>query len=347
MRRNPFAAALIVLGSIPACAGHPTDPGSASGLPSISPEEAGFSSLRLRTAREHYNRIGSAAFLALYDGKVFVSWGEVDREYWLHSIRKPLLGALYGIAVARGQIDTSATLADLGIDDIPPSLTPEEKQARVVDLLKSQSGVYHLAAAETEDMAAERPARGSHPPGTFHYYNNWDFNVLGTIYEHQTGTGIFEAFKREIADPIGMVDFEVADGSYEYESGKSLHPAYGFRMTARDLARFGVLFQQNGAWGGQQFIPPSWIAASWTPYAVHDSALGLGFGLMWGTISAESPLGVGPAYLFAGLGVHYLVIVPRYKLVLVHRVDTDRPWSITSEQAGELLRLVVAARVSN
>ena len=38
----------------------------------------------------------------------------------------------------------------------------------------------------TANMAKRRPLRGSHPPGTFWYYNNWDFNVLGTIFEKAT-----------------------------------------------------------------------------------------------------------------------------------------------------------------
>jgi hypothetical protein len=62
----------------------------------------------------------------------------------------------------------------LNIDDIPPSLTKEEKKATVSDLLKSRSGVYHEAAAESRDMVGMRPVRGSHPPGSFYYYNNWE-----------------------------------------------------------------------------------------------------------------------------------------------------------------------------
>jgi len=54
-------------------------------------------------------------------------------------------------------------------------------------LLEARSGVYHAALYETPAMAKQRPARGSHEPGTFWYYNNWDFNALGTIYEHATG----------------------------------------------------------------------------------------------------------------------------------------------------------------
>ncbi|KPK75023.1 MAG: hypothetical protein AMS25_18770 [Gemmatimonas sp. SM23_52] len=90
--------------------------------------------------------------MALYADRVFLSWGEVDRKYWCHSIRKPFLSSLYGIYVGRGIIDTTKTLAELGIDDIPPSLRDDEKRARVADLLKSRSRVYHEVAAEAPEM---------------------------------------------------------------------------------------------------------------------------------------------------------------------------------------------------
>ncbi len=314
------------------------------GFDNVLPEDVGFSSADLAVAKAHYDRIGSAAFMALSDGKVFISWGQVDRKYLLHSIRKPLLGALYGIAVAEETIDTAATLAALGIDDIPPSLTESERQARVIHLLKSRSGVYHPAAAETPEAEAERPARGSHDPDTFFYYNNWDFNALGTIYRQETGADVFEAFGLRIADRIGMQDFQATDGYYKYESEKSAHPAYHVRMTARDLARFGMLYQQGGRWEGQQIVPRSWIDASWTAYSVEDEPMGLGYGMLWATVATDSPLGIGPAVFHGGLALHYLLIRPADRLVFVHRVDTDHQWTITTDEIGELFRLVLAAR---
>ena len=100
------------------------------------------------------------------------------------------MSALIGIAVGHGQIALDATVGGLGIDDNPPPLTVEEKQATVRDLLEARSGVYHGANYETPDMAARRPPRGTHPHGTFWYYNNWDFNALGAIYEHAVGQGL-------------------------------------------------------------------------------------------------------------------------------------------------------------
>ncbi len=314
----------------------------------VTPESVGWSSAKLEEARQFAEQSGYAAVMALYDGKVFFSWGNSTRNYLCHSIRKPFLGALYGIHLQRGNIDPEATLEQLGIDDIPPALTPQEKQAAVRDLLKSRSGVYHEAAAEDSSMIAARPPRGSHAPGTFFYYNNWDFNALGTIFEQETGRKIFEEFKREIADPIGMEDFSVANCSYEYEPAKSLHPAYSFRMSARDMARFGALYQKNGKWKDAQIVPEAWIAESTTVYSITDSAAGIGYGYLWRIFPEGSAVAqmVGyPGYYHTGVGIHALIIIPALKLVLVERYDTDGVWSDPGEVGLQLGLMIINARI--
>ena len=157
------------------------------------------------------------------------------------------LNALIGIHVDEGHIDLSKTMEELGIDDNEPSLTPAEKQATVGDLIKARSGIYHPALAESASIKASRPKRGSHTPSAFWYYNNWDFNALGTIFEQETGTKMFKEFDRRIAEPLQMEDFEVDDCRYE-TGPDSIHPAYPFRMSSRDLARFGLLFLYEGRW---------------------------------------------------------------------------------------------------
>jgi hypothetical protein len=216
----------------------------------VAPEEAGWSSAELQDAHQFAIQSGCNAVMALYDGKVFFSRGNIHRNYEVDSIRKPFLSALYGIHFARGNINLNATLEDLHIDDITPGLTLSEKQARVEHLLMSRSGVYHEAADEDQKMIDERPARGSHAPDTFFYYNNWGFNALGTIFEQETGEEIFEAFEKEIADVVGMVDFSIDNCFYQYEWDKSMHPAFHFKMSARDMAKFGALYQKNGYWKG-------------------------------------------------------------------------------------------------
>jgi len=313
-------------------------------LEHVTPEEIGWSSVKLEEVKNYAEQIGSAAVMALYEGKVFFSWGKIKQKYLIHSIRKPFLCALYGIYVKRGLIDLDKSLDELGIDDIPPCLTPEEKKATVRDLLMSRSGVYHKAAAEAQVMIRTRPERGSHAPGTFFYYNNWDFNVLSTIFEKQTGKKIFEAFKKEIADPIGMQDFLLTDCRYQREWKKSKHPAYHFRMTARDMARFGLLYQNNGKYGDLQIIPPEWITESTTPYSINNLD-GDGYGYMWSIIPEES--GFGNGFYHTGTGVHLLVVLPDTKLVLVHRVNTDKDFNITWNEIRQLMYKIAEARISN
>ncbi len=318
-------------------------------LETVIPEEVGYSSERLEEVKEFAETSGFDAVIALYDGKILFSWGEVSENYYVHSIRKPFLSALYGIHVTEGNIDLDATLEELRIDDIPPSLTLEEKQATVRHLLQSRSGVYHEAAAEAPIMIEMRPQRGSHSPGTFYYYNNFDFNVAGTIFEQETGTKIFEEFKRKIADPIGMQDFSIDNCHYQYELEKSKYPAYVFRMSARDMARFGALYQKNGNWEGTQIIPADWIVESTTVYSLEDSTLGIGYGYMWRIIeegSVVSELFDGYRVIYhTGLGgVQAMVIIPDLNLVIVERTNTDGYYE-DKELGMELGMMIVNAKL--
>ena len=314
-------------------------------LEKISPEEAGWSSQTLNEAAKLAGELGYSAITILYDGKEMFSWGKVETNYECHSIRKAFLSALYGIYVEKGTIDLDATIKELGIDDIPPQLTEPEKRATIRQLLQARSGIYHPAAGETDDMASSRPERGSHPPGTFFYYNNWDFNVLGVIFEKLTGEKIFAAFKRNIADPIGMKDFDPAECRYDWEREKSGHPMYIFRMSGRDMARFGALYQKGGVWNGKRIIPEGWMKESTTPYSEKDGA---GFGYCWGILLKDSMLARlvgGTGYFFSGLGVHALAIVPELKYVLVVRFDTDDEFTFP-DRAGNLkmYQMIAGAR---
>jgi len=299
-------------------------------LERIVPEDAGYSTEKLNEVSTFAETSGFDAVMVLYDGKVLFSWGDVSENYLLHSIRKPMLSGLYGIHTANGNINLDASLEDLNIDDIPPSLTDAEKQATVRDLIKSRSGVYHVAAAELDGIGwtENRPERGSHLPNSYFYYNNWDFNAAGTIFEQETGTKIFEEFADRIAVPVGMQEFLPENCYYQYEPNKSIHPAYHMRMSCRDLARYGELYRNKGNWKGNQIIPEYWIDESLTMWSYEDSALGAGYGYMWKLFEKDKPA----ANLFGGYeifghtglgGVQALMVIPELKLVIVQRTNTD------------------------
>jgi len=306
---------------------------------------AGWSRAKLAEARHHSTNLNTEAVFIVTRGKVLEAWGAVDRKFNVHSIRKSFLSALCGIRVAEGKLRLDATMAELGIDDNEPRLTEVERRATVHDLLKARSGVYHPALYETAAMKARRPARHSHAPGTFWYYNNWDFNALGTIYEQKAGAGIYGEVKRLLAEPLGMEDFVVADG--QYVTGEdSIHRAYPFRMTARDLARFGLLFLRGGQWNGRQIVPAAWVRDSVTAHS--DAGASGGYGYLWwverdGKHFANVTLPAG-SYSARGAGGHYILVVPKFDLVVVHRVNTDiRDRRVESAEFGELVRRILLA----
>lgn len=256
-----------------------------------SPEAAGFSSAQLAAVGRSADSLLSGALMVVFRGHVLAAWGDVARKFQLHSVRKSLVSALYGTAVAEGKINLDATLADLGIDDTTP-LTAVEKTARVRDIIAARSAVYLPAAYAPADQDEERPSRGSFAPGAHWFYNNWDFNVAGVIYERATRESLYEALLRRMAQPIGMEDFDPSDGFLAYEPSLSRHPAHTFRMSTRDLARLGLLYLQQGRWGDRQVVPATWVKESTTPHS--DLGNGAGYGYMWWTY-ARTPSSRFPA----------------------------------------------------
>ncbi|GLH75304.1 serine hydrolase [Bradyrhizobium sp. SSBR45G] len=270
----------------------------------------------LREVQDFAREQKPTSIMVVRDDEIIASAGDLGAKVNIRSERKSLISALYGIAVEEGRINLDSTLAERAIDDRPDALSPAEKTATVRQLLMARSGVYHLAAYETPQMKQLRPARGSHPPGSFWYYNNWDFNALGTIYRQSVGN-VFESFQTRIARPLGMEDFSARDGHYQQEASSS-HPAYVFHMSARDLARFGVLFLNGGRWNGAQLVPAHWVTESTTRLSDTEQTE-RGYGYLWWTYTKESS---GLTAFFAnGYGGQLVVVVPAKRLVLVELVD--------------------------
>ena len=314
---------------------------SAGPLSDGAPDASGWSSGRLDSLAAEIRNDGVTAFLIVHKGRRVAAWGDIARTVNVASVRKSLLSALYGIQVAAGRIRLASTLAELGIDDTAPALTPAEMHATVRDLLMARSGIYHPAAFETGDMHRKRPPRGSHAPGSFWYYNNWDFNALGTIYRQATGEDIFASFAQRIAGPIGMEDFSAADGRYVTEA-TSRHPAYWFALSARDLARFGQLVLDGGQWQGRTVIPADWLRESTraSSRTDHDD---LGCGYLWWTLDAGR---FGPdAVMASGYGGQKLAILPAKQLVVVQLIETrDGPHrDRTALFLDRLARILAAA----
>jgi CubicO group peptidase (beta-lactamase class C family) len=310
--------------------------------------QAGFDADALRAVCQRADSLQSGAVMAAFRGRVILACGDVGRPFEAHSVRKSLVSGLYGIAVARGEINLDSTLADFSIEE-PTALTATERAATIRQVISARSGVY-LPGAYGASQDRRRPARGSHPPGTHWFYNNWDFNIAGVVYERATREDLYESFDRRLAKPLGMEDWTLDDGFRVYEPTKSRHPAHTFRISARDLARFGQLYLQRGQWSGQQIFSADWVTESTRPHT--DDGDGTGYGYMWWTYQAGSEfiaknypaLSKYTFYRALGTGEQALTVIPGADLVVVHRADTDHGRRVDGEEQWRLVESIVAAR---
>ena len=273
----------------------------------VDVESLGWSREKLEGARAEVNAAGSAALMIVTRGQVVAEWGDISKTYHTHSTRKSFMSALYGIYRAEGRIDTSLTLGKLGIREKGTELTSLEKQATVLDLLRSRSGVYLPAAGEIQAMRDARPKRGSHPPGTFWYYNNWDFNVLGTIFAVD--------WRRHLRGPEDAHRRSDRHGRFRHPAGlirlgAGIHPpGYWFRISARDFARFGYLYLRGGRWKDREVVPKAWVEESTRSYSRAESSVTKsGYGLMWWIATrSEHGIPVG-SYTASGTGGQRLTV---------------------------------------
>lgn len=275
-------------------------------------------------ARNH----GISTLRVLHCGEVAVTVGPQDAPMPINSIRKSMISAPFGRLIDAGVISLDATLSDIGVDD-SPSLTQLERSATIEHLLTSRSGVYLPLSFESSydifrNMPARWPDRGSDAPGTTFHYNNWDFNVPGEIYERAAEIPLFVAMDHLLAKPLGFRDWNPLDHARLYYvhdpvGATPRFPYYAMQLSARDLARFGQLYLNQGNWEAQQVVPASWIQQSTQSHV--DTGLPSPFahyGYLWWTIDDNDGSALpGGSYSAIGLGGQTLSVVPAHKMVIV------------------------------
>lgn len=300
----------------------------------------------LQAADEAAARLRTDAYLVVHRGRLVHSYGNITRPRNVYSVRKSVLSVLTGIDVDRGVIDLDQSLEALGVDDLQ-ALTPQEKQATWRQLLQARSGVYHPAAYETREAKAQRPARGSHAPGTHWYYNNWDFNAAGGLFQQRTGRKVFEALRDELAGPLQFEDFDLARDTESVLESDSRFPAYVMKLSARDLARVGLLMARGGRWQGRPIVSARWVTESTTPSSTVPGGW-QGYAMMWWVPRRAWPFWrrqAGDVFFAWGNGGQYVFVDRARDLVIVHQVDLPRFFfaHVTPESISGLLERVLMA----
>jgi CubicO group peptidase (beta-lactamase class C family) len=202
------------------------------------------------------------------------------------SMAKSFTHALAGLLVADGALDPSAAAP-------VPEWAGDERAAITVDhLLAMRSGLswredyddagasdvidmlFGAGAADTAAFAARAPSVA--PPDTQFVYSSGTTNIVSRVIRDLVGgRGGVEALLARIFDPIGATS---AEARFD-DAGTFIGSSYVF-ATARDYARFGLLYLRDGCWDGDRVLPEGWVDHARTLRSI-DPEDGSAYGAHW------------------------------------------------------------------
>jgi len=267
-----------------------------------------------------------------------------DNTYPSWSKAKSITQALVGIAVGDGKLDIMAP-ADApewaAGGDARAAITPDlllrmsSGLAFVEDYVPEHpSDVIAMLFGEGKDdvahYAASQPLE--HKPGGFWSYSSGTTNIVSRCVARALDAygADFEAFMRaRLFDPIGM-----ASAAPRFDAaGTFIGSSYCF-CTARDFARFGLLYLRDGVWDGRRILPEGWVDYARTETWAQPNEDGP-YGAHWW-------LGLGGPGSFSANGYdgQYTVVVPDLNMVVVRHGATPLDRKLAPKAwLGELIEL--------
>jgi CubicO group peptidase (beta-lactamase class C family) len=256
-----------------------------------------------RATADFLAQTDTGALLVLREGQVvhehYALTGGRDVTWTSFSVAKSYVSALVGIALAEGQIGSVH-------QPISDYITAEPGSAYdgtpILDVLQMSSGarwsedfndptsdIFRLGAvmagAGTLEEFVATMTRETEP-GTVCRYNSADTQALGQLLVTSTGRSLSDYMQDKVVDPLGMT----APSAWVIDNVGMEMAFAGLALTARDFARIGELYRNDGVWNGNQVVPADWVAASITGTAPHlapgkptvgDHTFPFGYGYQW------------------------------------------------------------------
>mgnify|MGYP001627925818 CR=1 FL=1 len=192
-----------------------------------------------------------------------------------------------------------------------------------------------LALGGTMDgFAAGLTARAAQP-GERWKYVSIDTHVIGMVVRGATGRSIPDLMAEKVIAPLGLeaAPYYVSDGEgVAFVLG-------GLNMRTRDYARFGLMFEQMGAYRGRQVVPADWVAASTRASAPTEPGK-MGYGYQW-WMPVDAPEGV---FMARGIYGQYIYIDQvRNVVIVVTAADRQfRDPGAHAENVGMIRRIAEA-----
>lgn len=262
------------------------------------------------------------------------------------STAKSIASTLIGMLVDDGRLELDAPLPIEWLPEVGNSDDDSRKNITLRHVLNMSSGLYpvdsfrmeyatgsglaYWAGASSVDGARSRAQ--IREPGTTWEYENYD--TLLAVYAMKLALGdpaAYASFPRKaLLDRIGMRNTLVSTDRF----GDFIFSSQVY-TNARDLARFGLLYQQGGVWNGERLISEQWIEFERTP-APASAPLGNIYGAQFWLVPDDRDDVPKTAYSTAGNRGQYVVIVPSHDTVIVRRgLDFGKQgfdnWDLTRE----------------
>jgi CubicO group peptidase (beta-lactamase class C family) len=275
--------------------------------------------------------------------------GRNDRLWNLKSASKSLLSALVGIAVEEGKLPG----LDAPLSELLPGELPEGADGKArgrITLrhlltqttgLESTSGPAYGAWVSSDDWTRAALARPLlTPPGEEFRYSTGNTHLVSAVLTEATGTSTLAYARSRLLDPLGIgeITWERSPEGV-YLGGNQLS------MTAKDFARFGLLYLHGGKWNGQQLVPTTWVTESTEKHVETgpDWQDRYGdYGYLWWV-----PRGHDGAYLAVGYGGQYLYVAPQTDLIVVMTATLEGKGAEWDRRALELIQRMGQPPASN
>lgn len=275
------------------------------------------------------NPVFTHAVVVLYKGQLIAERYAPGFSYqsrmmgW--SMTKSITNALVGILVKEGtlQVDAPAPVAEWQND--------ERKNITLNHLLQASSGLrwnegYFIPTSDFHNMFTRSDDKGGYaaslplkqPPGTFFEYSSGSTNIISRIIRQKTGDENYYRFPYEaLFYKLGMHTALLEPDA----SGTFVGSSYCY-ASARDWARFGLLYLQDGVWNGERILPEGWVTYSTTPAPAaplqqYGAQLWLNYGNPNDTTQVEYAGVPREAILFDGFEKNFVVLIPSKQLVIV------------------------------
>ena len=232
--------------------------------------------------------------------------GSIDQKDRLQSVTKSYTSALVGIALDQGYLSSvDQKMVDFFPEVADQITDPRKEQITIRDLLQMRAGYpweetdpvlwdgllsgHYLPLIEEFPLVAD--------PGTEFNYSNLSSNWLGIIVDRATGTNLKAYAEENLFLPIGVEAGEWGTDAEGHNNGcGDLH------FTARDAAKFGLLYLNDGVYEGDQVVPADWVHDSLQRYSEDINVTG-GFPANWGLSFRD--VGYGYQWWSARSGEHH------------------------------------------